>query len=85
MKLMKRVYTAVVSKGDKEFVSRCIELGVVSQGATVEEALTNLREAVELYLEDEPDSPNGREQSCVPNTTGLDSILPFDNRPNILE
>ncbi len=30
------------------------ETGTASQGETVEEALANLREAVELYLEDEP-------------------------------
>lgn len=33
-------------------MARAIELGVVSQGKTVEEAEMNLREAVELYLED---------------------------------
>ena len=30
----------------------CPELDVVSQGETVEEALANLREAVELYIEE---------------------------------
>jgi predicted RNase H-like HicB family nuclease len=33
------------------FVSKCPELGVASCGDTVEEAMANLREAVELYLE----------------------------------
>jgi len=32
-------------------VARCLELGVVSQGKTSEEATANLKEAVELYLE----------------------------------
>ena len=32
-------------------MARCIELGVVSQGKTIEEAQANLKEAVELYLE----------------------------------
>ena len=37
---------------EKRFVvSKCPELGVASCGDTVEEALVNLREAVELYLE----------------------------------
>jgi predicted RNase H-like HicB family nuclease len=35
-------------------VARCLELGVVSQGKTVEEAQKNLKEAVELYLENQP-------------------------------
>jgi len=32
-------------------VSKCPELGVSSCGESVEEAMANLREAVELYLE----------------------------------
>ena len=35
-------------------MARCLEVDVVSEGRTVEEALVNLKEAVELYLEDEP-------------------------------
>jgi len=34
-------------------VAKCAELGVVSQGKTVEEAQKNLKEATELYLEKE--------------------------------
>mgnify|MGYP001609910553 FL=1 len=36
------------------YVAYCAELGVTSQGETLEEAEKNLREAIELYLEDEP-------------------------------
>ena len=32
-------------------MAHCVELGVVSQGKTIEEAQANLKEAVELYLE----------------------------------
>ena len=35
-------------------MARAVELGVVSQGKTVEEAMKNLKEAVGLYLEDNP-------------------------------
>jgi predicted RNase H-like HicB family nuclease len=45
-------FTAVIRKGDKQYVALCPELDVVSQGRTVEEALKNLREAVELYIEE---------------------------------
>ena len=47
---MKR-FTAVIVKEEDWYVAHCIELGVVSQGRTVEEAQANLKEAVELYLE----------------------------------
>ena len=32
-------------------MAHCVELGVVSQGKTIEEAQKNLKEAVELYIE----------------------------------
>lgn len=48
---MSRRYMAVISKEEKWYVAHCVELGVVSQGKTIEEAKTNLQEAVELYLE----------------------------------
>ncbi len=48
----KQVFSAVITKGEIAFVSHCPELGVTSQGQTEEEAVSNLREAVELYLED---------------------------------
>ena len=46
--------TAVVTADEDWFMARCVEVPVVSQGATVDEALANLTEALELYLEDEP-------------------------------
>ncbi len=47
-------YTSVINKEGKLFVATAIELGVVSQGKNVEDAQRNLKEAVELYLEDMP-------------------------------
>lgn len=44
-------YTAVVWKEEKGFVSKCTELNVASCGDTFEEAVDNLKEAVELYIE----------------------------------
>ncbi|MCL4557676.1 MAG: type II toxin-antitoxin system HicB family antitoxin [Deltaproteobacteria bacterium] len=58
---MSKRFTAVVTKEDTWYVAHCVELGVVSQGKTIEEAQVNLKEAVEPYLEsfgseDLPDS-----------------------------
>ncbi len=47
-------FTTILNKEGKWYVSRCLELGVVSQGKTIDEAKKNLKEAVELYLEDQP-------------------------------
>jgi predicted RNase H-like HicB family nuclease len=46
--------TATLTPEEGGFVARCLELDVTSEGDSVEEALAMLREAVELYLEDEP-------------------------------
>jgi len=47
-------FSALVRKGEKQYVALCPELDVVSQGPTIDEAIKNLEEAVELYLEDSP-------------------------------
>jgi len=44
-------YTAVVWKETNDYVSKCPELGVASCGDSFDEAIRNLKEAVELYLE----------------------------------
>lgn len=45
--------TAEVWKEDPMYVAKCKELKVTSQGETAAEALSNLEEAIELYLKDE--------------------------------
>jgi len=49
---MPKRFTAVISREEKWYVARCLELGVVTQGKSIEDAQVNLKEAVELYLED---------------------------------
>jgi predicted RNase H-like HicB family nuclease len=45
---------AVISQEGAWYVARCLEVEVTSQGKTIDDALANLREALELYFEDEP-------------------------------
>ena len=45
------VYTGIIEREGNLYVALCPELDVASQGTTVEEATSNLREAVELFLE----------------------------------
>ena len=51
---MTRTFTAIIHKEDDWYVADCPEVGTVSQGKTVEEAVANLKEATELYLEEFP-------------------------------
>lgn len=46
--------TAAITNEAPWYVARCLEVEVAGQGETVEEALDNLREALELYFEDAP-------------------------------
>jgi len=46
-------YNVVIQKEDNWYVAKCIDNSVASQGKTIEEALSNLREAIELYNENE--------------------------------
>ena len=53
-----RTYTAVIywETGENDvkgvYVAECPEVGTASQGDTIEEAMANLKEATELYLEE---------------------------------
>jgi predicted RNase H-like HicB family nuclease len=51
MQLMTQIYTARTWKEDDLFIAQCVEIDVASDGRTEEEALSNLREALQLYLE----------------------------------
>jgi len=55
-----QTFTAVIHREDDLYVATCPELGTVSQGATIENALANLKEATELYLEEFPLPDVGR-------------------------
>ena len=54
---------AVVSESEGAFVAECAEVGVVTQGESLDQLLRNLRQAVVLFLEDEEPAALG----LVPN------------------
>ncbi len=57
MKKVKNVYkklSALVWKENDIYVAKCVEVKVASQGKTRKEVLDNIKEALELYFEDEP-------------------------------
>ena len=43
-----------LSDGSPVFVAHCPSLGIASQGKNVDEAMKNIKEAIELYLEEQP-------------------------------
>ncbi|MFW6163610.1 MAG: type II toxin-antitoxin system HicB family antitoxin [Planctomycetota bacterium] len=57
---------AVVRPGEQSgYVAECLEVPVVTQGATLDEVVANLREAVELHL----DGEDLAELGLAPNPT----------------
>lgn len=50
----KQEFTALIHKEDDMYIAECVEVGTVSQGKTIDEAVANLKEATKLYLEGFP-------------------------------
>ena len=53
-----RSFTAALHQEEDRYVAQCLEVDVASQGRTIDEALANLAEAVQLYLEEVDDPPS---------------------------
>jgi len=49
-----KIFTALIHLEENIYVAQCPEVGTVSQGESLEEAIANLKEATELYLEEFP-------------------------------
>jgi predicted RNase H-like HicB family nuclease len=57
----KRELTAIIEREGDGYVALCPELDVASQGATIDEARSNLKEALELFFETaDPEEINAR-------------------------
>lgn len=71
---MKNIIQVHIYQGDKFFVAECADLPVVSQGETLDEAVKNIHEAIDLHLEGE----NLSELMIADNPTIL---INFEARP----
>ena len=49
--------TVVIQQEDNWYVAKCLENNVASQGKTIDEAMCNLKEALELFYEGSDDIP----------------------------
>ena len=74
MKLQKNIKAVIVNGDQKGFIAECLEIPVVTQGQTLDEVTNNLKEAVELFLED--DDPKEYELDDKPNL-----IVTFELEP----
>jgi predicted RNase H-like HicB family nuclease len=63
-------FTAAVSHEGAWHVARCLEVEVTSQAESFDEALVNLREALELYFEDQPKGSCSHDRSPPETPSG---------------
>jgi predicted RNase H-like HicB family nuclease len=52
--MSQRTFTAILHREGDLYVAECPEVGTVSQGSSLDEAVANLKEATELFLEEFP-------------------------------
>lgn len=50
---LQRTIKAIIRQGETQYVAECVEISVVTQGKTLDEVVSNLKEAVALHLEGE--------------------------------
>ncbi|MBI2660257.1 type II toxin-antitoxin system HicB family antitoxin [Candidatus Woesearchaeota archaeon] len=55
----------------KVFVAHCLNLGIASQGNTIEEAMANIKDAIKLYLEENPEEAPDTEDLLPPMATRI--------------
>jgi predicted RNase H-like HicB family nuclease len=67
---MSKVFSAVITEEDGGFIALNPDTDVASQGDTVDDALANLKEALELYIEEVGTQAKGN----VPHTTFLTTV-----------
>ena len=47
--------TVTIRRGKKYYIGEALQVDVITQGKTIEETMANMKEALALYFEDEPD------------------------------
>ena len=52
--MVARILTALIHQEGAIYIAECPEIGTVSQGLSAREAVANLKEATELFLEECP-------------------------------
>ena len=74
--MVARTFSAVLHREDDLYVAECPEVGTVSQGYTIEEAVLNPKEATELYLEEFP-----MRATSQPHSDNSDNRFHFNDLP----
>jgi len=70
VKMFRGVFDIAVNEelvnNKKVFVSHCLNLGIASQGNSYEDAIKNIKDAINLYLEENPEKQSKTQQKLLP-------------------
>jgi predicted RNase H-like HicB family nuclease len=50
---MKKIIQVRIFKGEKYYIAECLDLPVITQGKTLDETASNIKQAIGLHLENE--------------------------------
>ncbi|MBF0103529.1 MAG: hypothetical protein HQK77_21740 [Desulfobacterales bacterium] len=76
---MKTLYTVIIRKSQLQYVAVCLELNLSACGETLSEVETNLKNAIDLYLQDVRENPD-----TVISSMSIEELIEFfkDTRPD---
>lgn len=62
---MRRIIQVSIRRGERQYVAECMDLGIVTQGRTLDELAANIEEAVALFFEGEDPAEYGIAKDAV--------------------
>jgi predicted RNase H-like HicB family nuclease len=79
---MGQVFTALIRKSKLEYVAICLELNITARGSDLAEVEKNLKDAIEIYLEDIKEHPE-----TVVSPISIEELIEFlkDTEPDWLK
>ncbi|MDI6846534.1 MAG: type II toxin-antitoxin system HicB family antitoxin [Candidatus Bathyarchaeia archaeon] len=66
-------FSSIVWREENLYVAWCPDLDIASQGKSIEESLDNLKEAIELYLEDEDATIPKKKTTTIVTTVSVET------------
>ena len=69
----KLIFSSIVWREEDTYVAWCPDLDIASQGKSIEKSLDNLKEAIELYLEDEDATIPKKKTTTIVTTVSVET------------
>jgi predicted RNase H-like HicB family nuclease len=73
-----------LSTGEAVFVAHCTSLGITSQGSTTDDAMKNIKEVIDLYLEEQPEKFDNLELAEEPPLFSVIEVAKHDKAASVV-